>query len=341
MFVPIYLLPQYSASDRNKYESRWQDLGSSIREKILKMMRNGAGEDFLQSEFEHGSLNILENYQDLRGVDIFSEKITFPNDQDTFENIDFSYASFYHSEFKYATFFGSYFGFAKLYNVKFINCNFSFTNFYGAELEKVEFINCDFLEEVGITNCNFKDVKFEKCFAAKRLFFDCKLDEKVIVDNFSAKANNTNKIIRDNKDLAEIFKGIKEGYRAGEVNEKVRQYFLREKRAINNYNTKRYKQIINFVLLDLLTNYGTNPLRTLMIMLFVFASISFIFTIKMGLYNGILMAAGAFFTFGANVQLLDKMNVFYMVVYVMSAFLGISLMALFITVLVNFWFGEK
>lgn len=60
------------------------------------MIRAGAGEDFLQGDFEQGQLSLLEDMWDLKGLNIFDEQFKFPGG-DTFENIDFSYAEFRHS----------------------------------------------------------------------------------------------------------------------------------------------------------------------------------------------------------------------------------------------------
>src|SRR5712692_593911 len=102
MFTPSDRLPLFDPEERGKYRRRWQgEEGRALREKILGMIRTGAGEDFLQWEFEQGRLGFLEDMWDLKGLDIFQESIAFP-DGDTFEAIDFSYGHLYHSTFENA-----------------------------------------------------------------------------------------------------------------------------------------------------------------------------------------------------------------------------------------------
>src|SRR2546425_9622624 len=180
MYTPIDRLPQFNPGVCAKYQRRWREgEGPSLREKILGMIKAGAGEDFLQWEFEQEQLGFLEDMHDLKGFDIFSEDIKFPDD-DTFEAIDFSFAEFYHSKFENAVFYCN-FAFSRIYNCEFRGCIFSFNHFYGSNLEKVRFVDCDFIENDSFTNCDFRDVVFANCFVTGRLFFDCRFDENVRV----------------------------------------------------------------------------------------------------------------------------------------------------------------
>jgi uncharacterized protein YjbI with pentapeptide repeats len=145
MFIRKDLLPQYDLEEHKRYKERWQAPdGRELQEKILKMIRNGAGEDFLQWDLEQGELGFLENERDLRGFSFFKEDIVFPK-ADNFSAIDFSYASFYHSKLKNATFFNSGASFAQIYNCHFVDCVFSISGFYGTRFEKAKFINCAFV----------------------------------------------------------------------------------------------------------------------------------------------------------------------------------------------------
>src|SRR5438034_11629002 len=48
MFTPLDRLPRLDPDDRAKYRRRWkEDEGPELREKILRMIRAGAGEDSL------------------------------------------------------------------------------------------------------------------------------------------------------------------------------------------------------------------------------------------------------------------------------------------------------
>mgnify|MGYP001601910208 CR=1 FL=1 len=341
MFTPIYLLPQYNGKDCDKYQSRWDtSQGIEIRNKVLKMIRDGAGEDFLQWDFEHKELGFLESMWDLKGIDIYNEKIDFPTD-DNFEAIDFTYASFYHSKFRNATFPGTGFGFSKIYNCEFADCVFSRTSFYSATLEGSKFINCDFIEHNSITNCELREVKFERCFVYKNIFFNCKFDEQTFIDAPLDKPNIMKSFESSKSDLAEIFKGIKEGYMAGDVIRQARQYFFKERQSIIRYNAKGWRGKASGYFLELIAGYGIKPIRVLLTMLTIFLIFSIFFIGKVGISEGLLLSSGAFFTFGANTHLLSTLSGFWKIIYILESFLGISLMALFITVLANFWFREK
>jgi|SRR5581483_104272 uncharacterized protein YjbI with pentapeptide repeats len=342
MFTPIHLLPQHSIRDRNKYQDRWTDPENQrIRDKILRIIRNGAGEDFLQTIYE-GNQDFFEDMWDLKGINISGEEINFPS-ADNFTAIDFSYASFYHSKLTNATFYNTAFYFTKIYNCEFINCIFAFAGFYGSTLEKTKFINCEFIEYHRITNCDFTEVKFENCFILQRPFFDCKFDEQTIINDPLDKPLRMpgNNLKLSKSDLAEIFKGIKESYMAGDVIKQARQYFFKERQSVTRYNSKNLREKINGYFLELITGYGIKPFRVLLAMLIVFLIFSIIFISKIGFSEGLLLSAGAFFTFGANTNYLQTLGTLFKIVYIAEPFFGISLMALFITVLANYWFREK
>jgi len=342
MYTPIYLLPQYSPKDRSKYEDRWADPENQhIRDKVLEMIRNGAGEDFLQKIYEE-NLAFFEDMWDLKGIDILEEEIKFPT-TDNFEAIDFSYATFSGSKFINATFVNTVFHFTKVHHSEFINCIFAFGGFYGASLEKTRFINCDFIEYHRITNCDFREVKFENYFIPKRLFFNCKFDEQTIINDPLAKplrmSEDSFKLSKS--DLAEIFKGIKESYMAGEVIKQARRYFYRERQFITRQNANNWRDKTGGYFLEYITGYGIKPYRVLLTMLIIFFIFSVIFVAKIGVSEGLLLSAGAFFTFGANTNYLQTLGTSFQIIYIAESFLGISLMALFITVLANYWFREK
>jgi hypothetical protein len=183
-FNRIDLLPQYDFERKKRVQARWTDSedGSALHSYILEKIRKGAGEDFLQWDFEHGKLEFLKDYCDLAGFQIFKEDIEFPKG-DNFENIDFSHAEFWHSSFTGACFPQTYFAFSKLYNVTFKNCLFALASVYGCVLEKCRFENCDFVEGNGFTNCDFMPCQFESCFIAHNIFKHCRFDENVAIHN--------------------------------------------------------------------------------------------------------------------------------------------------------------
>lgn len=341
MFTPIHSLPQFNENELNKYQNRWKDYnGKQILEKIIKMIENGAGEDFLEWDFEHGKLGFLEDMRDLKGIDIFKEDINFPKG-DNFEGIGFSYAQFYHSKFNNATFVKSSFGFARLYNCVFKNCLFAYNIFYGCRIEKVQFINCDFVENNSMTNCNIIETEYKNCFYKNVLFNDCKFDVKTLLDNPKDKPSSTFNVELDKTNLAEIYKGIKEAYVSGGVFMESRKYFFKQKQSITRHNIKGKLNKIKNLLLEFTTGYGIRPMRVLCSMLGFFIFYSSFFICKLGFAKGILLSAGAFFTFGANINYLQYLSNFFKILYIFEAFTGISMIALFIVVLSNLWFTEK
>jgi len=342
MFRPIYLLPQFNAKEISKYRDRWNSReGRELHNTILQKIRDGAGEDFLQWDFDQGKLQFLEDMWDLKGIEIFNESIKFPI-KDNFGGIDFSYARMYHSKFKKATFVGTVsFSFAILHNLEFVNCIFLHTHFFGTTLEKLKFSNCDFIEGNKITNCDIIDTRFENCFYADRLFFDCKFDELTSFGRPRSKPNyeNAKQEIRKEK-LTSIYAGIRESYQDGNIITKSREYYYRQKRCKTRYNAKTLREKIIRYFLELLTGYGVKPFRVLMSMLFSFVIFSIFFVIKFGFSDGLMMSAGAFFTFGANVDFLLFSGLFVKLLYIAEAFIGISLTALFIVILSRNWFTD-
>lgn len=341
MYTPIHLLPQFDRIELEKYQNRWEDSnGKQILEKIIKMIENGAGEDFLEYDFEQGKLGFLEDMWDLKGIDIFGEDIKFP-EGNNFKSIDFSYAQFYHSKFRNAIFFNSSFKFARLYNCEFINCLFTSNSFYGCTFEKVRFIDCDFVENNSVINCGFMETEYKNCFYNTVLFFDCKFDINTFLNTPKDKPSSSFNAEFDKTNLAEIYKSIKEAYVSGGVFEKSRQYFFKQKQSITRHNIKgKLSKIVN-LLFEFITGYGIRPIRVLLSMLLFFILFSSVFIYKLGFAKGILLSAGAFFTFGANANYLQFLNDWFTVIYIIEAFTGILMIALFVVVFANLWFPEK
>lgn len=76
-------------------------------------------------------------------------------------------------------------------------------------------------------------------------------------------------------------------------------------------------------------------------MLTVFVVCSSFFMLKLGAGEGLILSAGAFFTFGASTNHLRVLCLPFRILYVGEAFIGISLIALFITVLARRWFADR
>lgn len=343
MFVRRDLLPHYDLKEHRKYKNRWQTpTGRKFQENILKMVRSGAGEDFLQLDFEGGRLGILESGWDLRGLVFSKEDIVFPK-ADNFSAIDFSYASFYHSNLRNATFFETVISFARVYNCQFIDCVFSLAEFYGTTFQKVKFVNCAFVGGNSLTNCAFRDVQFQGCFFSNRVFFDCRFDEETAINDppdrpltLYAGVHNLDRV-----NLAEIYKGVKDAYTAGAAFEQARKYLFKERSSITRYNSKTLIQKEKGLFLEIVAGYGLKPWFVLRAMLITFAVFSLPFMLRFGTWDGLFVSAGAFFTFGAKTSSLDLLCWIYKLVYVAECFFGISLMATFITVLANYWFRER
>jgi hypothetical protein len=338
MFRPIFTLPGALNEEQERLTHRWDEpANKAAKKKILNMIRAGGGKDFLQGDFENGEFPMLKNYTDLRGISLFKEDIKFPENYDNFKSIDFTFAEFYHSKFKSACFLNSYFEFARIYNCEFIDCAFGFTNFFGCILERVKFINCSFNENNSFHNCDFKSTTFDSTGFRDRLFFDCRFDEQTRVNEPVPRGRATLADI----DRAEFLKGIREGYEAGDVVDIADDYFVDERKKVTRFNTTGCTRKIRGYLLELVTGYGVRPIRVLTSMFFIFVIYSGIFAVKFGCADGLMLSAGAFFTFGAQADLLNSACLFWRIIYILEAFFGVALMATFITVLARKWLGHR
>ncbi|MGZ4107170.1 MAG: pentapeptide repeat-containing protein [Tumebacillaceae bacterium] len=341
-FHRIEMLPNFDALEARQTRSRWND-ADGIKDKIVELIRAGAGEDFLQGEFEAGRLGFVRDQWDLAGIDLFKEEIEFPKN-DSFENIDFSYAKFWHCIFSNATFPQTHFTFARLYNVEFRNCLFGFAHFYGATLEKCKFINCDFVEENGFSNCEFIDVRFDDCFFNKNKFVDCRFDENVHFTSSKGERrlgllvapSSGFKERMEETNISGIYRNIKDCYFAGQVYVQVRKYLFLQHQAYTRYNRLgRFNKLKRYVW-EIVAGYGAKPIRVLLCLGVLYLLVSFRFSYALGdVKDGILLSSGAFLTFGAKSDLLASMGLFDNCLYIASAFVGISMVALLITVMAN------
>jgi hypothetical protein len=341
-FIRLDLLPT-NPEERGKARDRWEtDEGRELHERISELIRNGAGEDFLQWDFEKGNLGFLQNYWDLAGFQFFKEQIVFPKG-DNFENIDFSYAQFWHSSFTGACFPQTHFSFARLYNITFKNCLFALAHFYGCELEKCTFEDCDFVEGNGFSNCDFKETVFTDCFMSENVFNHCRFDENVRIKNLNKPsrfgllihANDFNLELNRNQ-ISGIYRGIKDGFSAGEIAQMKRFYLFLQLKAYTRFNHSNITRKLRAYAWEGVAGYGLRPLRVLGILVILFGLVFFWFLMRIGnVSDSLLLSAGAFLTFGAKAELLQNLSLLDQAVYIGSAFFGVSLVALFITVLSN------
>ena len=345
-FSRIDLLPLYNANERRKSRERWEDdVGRGLYEQIIGKIREGAGEDFLQWDFEKGRLGFLKDYWDLAGIQFSGEDITFPNG-DNFENIDFSYAQFWHSKFVGACFPQTHFAFARLYNVTFKNGVFAFAHFYGCELEKCTFEDCDFVDENGFSNCDFIGTKFVNCFFNKNKFMNCRFDENVEIVNRKAPLLRglltrpvwmKDELTPDH--ISGIYRGIKDGFLDGEIFSKARHYAFLQRQAYTRYN-KPFN--VGSYIWEFVAGYGTKPLRVLIVLCAAFGLSFAWFLYRLGnVSDSLLLGAGAFLTFGAKTELLARLSLLDHVIYIVAAFCGVALIALFITVLTSVLLKEN
>lgn len=343
-FQRIDLLPRYELERRNEVRSRWEDrVGMALYEKIIEKIRKGAGEDFLQWDFEQRQLGFLEDYWDLSGIQLSNEDITFPTG-DNFENIDFSYAQFWHCTFVNATFPQTHFAFTRLYNIEFRKCLFAFAHFYGATLEKCRFIDCDFVDENGFSNCDFSDSHFQNCFFNKNKFVDCKFDESVSfefpsepkIGGLSSQTRSGFNCSFEKIHISSIYRGIRDGFLAGEVYSKARHYLFRQQQAYTRFNRKGTLERMRAYSWELIGGYGLKPIRVLTCLIGLFVVATIWFSCRLGSFqDGLLLSAGAILTFGAKSELLSKLSSIDQGIYILSAFIGVALTALYITVIAN------
>ena len=340
MFTPIHQLSQNDRNEATRYRERWDSAeGQTLADDLRVRIRNGAGEDFLQWDFEQGRLGFLEDYHDLKGLELQGEDITFPRG-DNFEGVDFSYASWYNSTFRGACFI-SRFNFTRLFNCEFRDCTFAFNSFFGSRLERVRFINCQFVENNSFVNCDCVELQMRNSFFSEDLFTDCRFDAATVVEDPTEKPLSFSDLTLDHRRLAAIFRGLKDAYDAGGVHSRARTYFFRQMRAARRFNSTTRLQRVMGLSLELLAGYGVRPLRVLRAMaLFLLLSIG-VFAAHWGLKGGLALGAGSFFTFGARADLLNNAGLAWWVWYVVTAFAGVSLTALFVTVLANVWLRER
>lgn len=344
MFTEIHLLRQPNKADIKEARDRWStEDGDKAQEFLIEALKSGGSEEKIHAAMEKSSVKIMASHRDFKGVGMIEHEFFYKTEPANFENLDFSYSSIRNSRFENVIFVNVNFNMADLFGCEFINCEFMFTNFYACNIEKSVFLNCDFIINNTITNCIFRESLFEKFFTPENFFFDCKFDEITAVSEPLEKPNreeNTGSTL-DKMALADIYKGIKQSYNEGDVTKKARNYFFKERQAITRYNTGGFWDRLTGYLVEVIAGYGVRPMRVFLTTMLIFAAYSSVFVMQYGFKVGMLVSAGAFCTFGSNSNFISEAPYWVEIVYIMESFSGISLMALFMTVLVNLWFRER
>jgi hypothetical protein len=203
----------------------------------MQLIDSGAGEDFLQADFEGGRLPALTDMWDLKGIYVGNQEWTFPRD-DTFEAIDFSFGKFHKVTFTNA-YFQSTFKFASLKECRFVNCSFQFTYFYGTEFDDVAFEGCAFLEFNDLVNCQLTRTRFERSYYAANLFTDCSFDRGCEVTPSTPKPVNVPSygVGSGTGFLVELNRSVKEAYNAGGAPERARYYYYKQMEAARLHQT--------------------------------------------------------------------------------------------------------
>jgi len=224
--------------------------------------------------------------------------------------------------------------------VTFKKCVFALAHFYGCEFEKCRFEDCDFVDENGIFNCDIRETSFVNCFFNKNKFMNCRFDENVkflntntpLVHGLLRRSGDFNDELMTDQ-IAGIYHGIKDGFADGEIFNKARDYAFLQHQAYTRYN-KPFSA--GAYLWEFIAGYGLKPLRVLLALCAAFGFFFTWFLVRLGnVSDSLLVAAGAFLTFGAKAELLARLALVDQVVYILGALCGVSLIALFITVLTS------
>lgn len=345
MFVLHYTHPLFEARERERLRDRWTDAKTGQKtasyDKVLAGIRDGAGSDFLNIQFYDGQLPDLDNDRDLRGIQLSGVDKDF-GPGDTFKGLDFRYAEFWHCHLKNAVFYSCSLDFARFYNCTFENCAFAFTSFLAVRMEKCRFVDCDLPEACSLENVMAVNSTFDRCFFGPTTpFRDCYFDDLSAVTNLQLHsyhygANVTTSLAA----LSGFFSSFQAAYEAAGVEELASKCFWEGRQAYTRHNTRGVAKVFS-LLNELLSGYGTRPRRPLLAMVALYATGTAGYAQSMPLNESIVFTAGALFTFGAASEHLRGLGWIGRLYYVVLAFSGIALSALFVTSLAHRWFRPR
>ena len=336
MYIPLYQLNSYDSKEAQETEERWRN-NYELNEYVAKLIREGAGEDFLQSDFEDGKLKgFICDMWDLRGILLQGEDIVFPT-ADNFEAIDFSYGQFYNNTLTNC-YFRSTFDFVRFYNCKFIKCTFHFTTWLGCSFENCSFTECDFIEHAYIKNCDFKNTTFEYFFTSDYLFDDCRFDSNSIIADPKQKPNRNVNTKFEKKQLGEFYASVGKAYKAGGIYDQGRKYYYLSRRARTWHSNSNFVNRSISVVNELMTGYGVKPLRPIFNLLLVGTFCAGLFTFyTKNFYHSIIISISALLTMGDSSIYPFPFDV----IYLTQGFLGVLFLGLYLTVLANVWFSQR
>ncbi len=338
-FSDSYFLPGYRRDDAARYLERWNKRENARQKGLVQAaIERGAGKDFLALAFERGELPMLEGKNDLKGYP-FNEGCGFPTDQDIFVGIDFSYAQF-QATITGANFFQCDFTHNYLQRAKFTNCRFFFSYFFAGSFAHVEFDNCEF-DKASFSNCRFENTVFRGCRFSDAAFSDCALSSGTRISDPPTTLASGARCFMEPGILADFYLGVSRGYAAGGADELSDAMHIRSKRAERTYGKPSSSKKAVSYLADWFSGYGTSPLRLLLGMCLVIAASSIAFLTQAPISKAILIAAGAFFTFGASSDAVAQYPWFLEILYVMTSFAGLTLNALFITLWANRYLSRR
>ncbi|MCK4653029.1 MAG: pentapeptide repeat-containing protein [Candidatus Cloacimonetes bacterium] len=280
MFIPVSQLYQYKPEEHKKVTERWKTKEGKLNyEHIIKLIREGAGKHFLQSDWENGKFgDLLDDFTDLRGFEFWKENINFPPNVDNFVVLDFSYSNFWHSTFKNMTYHSDcYFG--RFYNCQFVKSNFHFAYFMGCTFENCSFEDVDFIQHCLFDNCIFINTKFNNYFFPDRLFENCKFTSSVELNDPSFIPIDKNWKLEFNlKNLEGFYISIREAYKDGGAHDKEWNYYYKAKHASTRYNNKGFiDKYTKLIFNELLIGYGEKPTNCLKVSVFILILFAFLY----------------------------------------------------------------
>lgn len=345
MWIPHYIHPLFSEQKRDTYRKRWTDpethRETKTFERVTALIKEGAGEGFLNHDFFRGNLPGLDDDLDLKGLKIWEVELE-PERGDTFKGMSFDYSEVWHSKFKKVVFLSCRFNFARFYNCIFEDCSFVFTHFVGATFEKCQFIRCDFAEPCNWENGMFKNTQFDGCFLGERTpFSDCYFDDQTTVFNMAPQSFHFGEKVRMKKEaLAGYYASFQAAYEASGADDMALDCYWRGRQAFSRHNLSRARKL-RALANEWLTGYGLRPFRPLLALLALYFVATLVFWAEMPLKESMVFSAGGLFTFGAGSEHFKDLGYPGTIFYVSLAFFGITLTALFVTCVASLAFRAK